>query len=188
MGLRGRALMVIVGLVLTGGHELVIAVLNLLARADGRDPVERLPTLGMVLLLVTAALFVSWLFSARDNLETAGVRLRWNAFWATVGWVLPVVCLVVPLLVMDETDRESQRLRSGARKLGPFAFWAGAWTVYQIAEWILFFTGENGHLLSALVGGLLAVAAVAAVLLVRQITEAQTAAAIKDIDRPAVPG
>ncbi|OJF15913.1 DUF4328 domain-containing protein [Couchioplanes caeruleus] len=93
-------------------------------------------------MLFAGIAFISWLHRARKNLDEFGVpTLRWAPGWSIGGWFVPLANLVIPLLVVNEIDRESERRLMEGRGWpagGPrrtwFALWATLWTAFLILD------------------------------------------------------
>lgn len=90
--------------------------------------------------LFASVAFIVWLSRARTNLDDWGVRgLAWQRAWAIRGWFVPFLNVVVPLIVISDTQRESARLAAVAdnrpvdrRGRRTFLLWAVFWNVYGV--------------------------------------------------------
>ncbi|NQV07735.1 DUF4328 domain-containing protein [bacterium] len=66
--------------------------------------------LGVVLIaasLITGILFASWLLRSYRNVLALGRPTSYQPRWAVLGWLIPIVSLVVPKQVVDETWEQS---------------------------------------------------------------------------------
>lgn len=61
----------------------------------------------LVVSLVAAAAFVTWLHRARREAGRLGGALAWGPAWAVGGWLVPVANLVIPYLVVRDVQRAS---------------------------------------------------------------------------------
>ena len=104
-----------------------------------------------LLMWVAGILFIVWLYRAYRSAESRGaVGRRWGPGWAIGGWFIPLANLVIPKMVVNETDRMSNpetgappiedrwkqlpRMRSSDAwwlllLLGTAAYWTG-WSLY----------------------------------------------------------
>jgi hypothetical protein len=148
------------------------------------------PTLIVVALIFAGIAFIGWLYRARVNLYYFGVfDLRWKSSWTIWSWFLPFLNFAIPLRVISEVDRASERradAADGGRGRPPygravFVVWAITWTGFLLLDRLTRvstpslvdlsardldkFTG-----LSVLSTALEIAAAVCAILLVRRVT------------------
>ncbi|GLW29649.1 hypothetical protein Areg01_25890 [Actinoplanes regularis] len=119
----------------------------------------------LIAFIFTIVTFMVWLHRASTNLWNTGHGMKWRPGWTIGGWFIPFANLVIPLLVFREVDRETHDHGSGL-----FATWAVAWILTPILERV----GQApGTLLSASSGVALMVSGVAAIFLIRRITDGQ---------------
>ncbi|GIE83754.1 DUF4328 domain-containing protein [Actinoplanes regularis] len=119
----------------------------------------------LIAFIFTIVTFMVWLHRASTNLWNTGHGMKWRPGWTIGGWFIPFANLVIPLLVFREVDRETHDHGSGL-----FATWAVAWILTPILERV----GQvPGTLLSASSGVALLVSGVAAIFLIRRITDGQ---------------
>jgi hypothetical protein len=65
--------------------------------------------LGLLLLIVTGVLVVSWTFSASKALDARGpIGRRWRGGWTIGAWLIPFANLLLPKLVFNEIEKIAQ--------------------------------------------------------------------------------
>lgn len=155
----------------------------------------------IVVLVVTAVLFIRWLAQARRNAEALGGRGMVHApAWAVWGWFVPILNLFRPYEVVGEIWRASEpgpdrRSHPLAESTPPFmrAWWA-AWLIGGFLSQLAFrmhmrlselsglaaFMAAEWVLLAATLASL--AAAVLATRLVRELDQRQRARAIRLAD------
>jgi hypothetical protein len=196
---RGLGLFAVIGLVITSVVSILAAVIDLwyagvidemIADIDS-VPEARINqaylVYGLSGLLETAALilaivaFLVWLFRVRSNAEIlAPGQHRRSTPWLIFAWIIPIISFWFPKQIVDDIWTASRdRDQSGAGLIG---FWWAAWVIGSLVENVagrLLFNAEELDSIAAAARfdvvsiGLMLVAAVLAVFVVRQITEAQ---------------
>lgn len=171
-----------------------------LAPADRLEEVVRLMGWdGLFVLLTTAGaacFFIAWLYRARRNLEGAGVAgFSWARGWLVGSWFIPFANLVIPYRIVaeiaDASDRRSLWWVPGrTARRGLLAGWWTAWVALSLVQVVDNFTSSvldeelpTVEQLDAIKTVALAVvvlnmvlvvvAAVLAVLVIRQVTRHQ---------------
>jgi len=172
-----------------------LAELSLLARVEAGDASDAevaandlrqglIGLLQLVLLVVTAVLFIRWFHRAYSNLDALGRERRWATWWAIGGWFIPIWNLFRPKQIANDVWRAS----SPAGDDDPPALYALWWTAWlasllvgNAAARLLFGAEEIGELRAAATAYTIAdaasvVAGVLAILVVRRTTERHDAA------------
>jgi hypothetical protein len=196
---RGAARCAVAGLVLAGAAWTVRAVWHLRLYAAGEpasgpplqegehrpltaleDSYHWVSSVGGVITLLCAFVFLGWLSRVQDNARLLSVETpRYGGFLLYAGWLIPIVNLWVPRGVVVDVYRRSA---PGRRLPGVVNLWWGLWLVGLVSGVGLMYAdpeeevigrayGDVGALLTAdaaIVG-----AAVAAVFVVRAVTAAQ---------------
>jgi hypothetical protein len=121
-------------------------------RADqsALDQADRISLLAsgvyVALVLVAAAVFITWLWRARSNAEFfCDAQHRRSRGWVIVGWFVPVVSLWFPKMVVDDIVAASnpnvsprgdwiRTIRSEGVVLGWWATWIGMWLTGLLAN------------------------------------------------------
>jgi hypothetical protein len=142
------------------------------------------------LVLITAVLFIIWMWRAAKNNEALGrVQARLGPGWAIGGWFIPLANLVIPVLVMQDLWRgsDSSVPRGDIRwRIGSRSALVGWWWAAFILSLIRIGVGSSDrnqtlsqartNTVLAIVGiGFTVAAAVLAILVVRKLTERQEA-------------
>ena len=129
---------------------------------------------------ITGILFIIWLYKAYRSAESRGATgRRWGPGWAIGGWFIPLANLVIPKMVVNETDRMSNpeageppiedrwkrlpRMRSSDAwwlllLVGTAAYWTGWGFYYSTPDFDTTATG-TGYALMGIGQAVLAVAA-----------------------------
>jgi hypothetical protein len=81
-----------------------------------------------VLVVVTAAFFITWLYVQYRRLHSSSAHARLAPGWAIGGWFVPIVNLVLPYLVVADVWKATGGRRSGGRAL--VACW---WASYLLS-------------------------------------------------------
>jgi hypothetical protein len=123
---------------------IVAAVIGLGSQLDPNDGLGAIhSTLVVVTLIFAGVAFISWLYRARVNLYYFGVPdLRWKSGWTIWSWFVPFANFVIPVRVINEVDRASERradFADGGRGRPPygrvvFVLWAITWTGYVLLD------------------------------------------------------
>ncbi|MBK8975425.1 MAG: DUF4328 domain-containing protein [Planctomycetes bacterium] len=153
------------------------------AEATANDArVELIELVDIGLFLLTAIVFLTWMYRAYSNLRALGARHLVNSpAWAVGGWFVPILNLVRPVQVMSELWRESLPAdRSGSH--GLLGLWWTAWLAANLvgltnlrafgsaqtaAEWLRMTRVDQAASAAAIV------AAVLAILVVRSVDRRQ---------------
>lgn len=167
---------------------------------DATDVVSGFAGLSLLLTLAIAVLFMIWMWRAAKNLPFFGrVQPKFGPGFAIGGWFIPFANFIIPGMQMFDIDKGSgPRLRSGERPRG---------SALVVVWWLVFIVGRAFGLLAPefeagkaydvanfdvqntllIVGSAAtAIAAVAGILVIRQITTAQEAG-LADLGTPPVP-
>jgi hypothetical protein len=170
--------------------------------ADLRASDHRVDTVNGIFLwcfVVTGIVFIAWFRRAYRNLDGLGASRRFGAGWSVGAWFVPFLNLVRPKQIADDiwAANDPQRM-AGTRSVRTpdeeeetsvllLAWWA-AW----VSSWVAAFIAQRdphtlddvlrSNTLYLIRDGLLAVAAVLAIFVVRRLTAGQAARA----DAPAV--
>lgn len=65
--------------------------------------------LGLLLLIITGVLVMSWTYSASKSLDARGpIGRRWRGAWTIGAWLIPFANLILPRLVFNELEKISQ--------------------------------------------------------------------------------
>jgi hypothetical protein len=165
--------------------------LDLVKRAqDADDLANAAGAILGVLGLVTAIVFIIWMWRVAKNNEALGrTNPRFGPGWSIGGWFIPLANLVIPVLIMQDLWRGSDpsvaRGDPGwrtARGSGLIGTWWGFWILSVVRVFAGTESSDSTHKLSdikrsnqigvvALVGHV--VAAVLAIRLVRRLTARQ---------------
>jgi beta-lactamase regulating signal transducer with metallopeptidase domain len=164
---------------------------DVLTRAqDADDFVSASSAIFLLTQLAIVVLFIVWMFRAAKNNDALGrTSPRFSAGWSIGGWFIPLANFVIPVLIMQDlwrgSDRETRRGVSGWRAgagSALVAFWWAAWLV-SLVRFSYSGSGlqDSGSLddietsnTVALVGVIAAaIAAILALLVVRAITRRQ---------------
>jgi hypothetical protein len=132
----------------------------------------------VVVQLFCGIAFICWLYRVRSNLDALPETFRWSAGWAIGGWFVPIASLFIPLAIVGEVDRASERQAGRPRRAGVFVGWVVSWTAYTVVDNVtaIMFRlriadrGAQHIVWASIVGVLGAVGAGFAILLVRRIT------------------
>lgn len=156
---------------------------------DATDAVSGVAGIGLLVSLAITVLFIIWMWRAAKNLPFFGrVRPKFGPGFAIGGWFIPFANFIIPGMQMFDIDKGSgPRLRGGERPRG---------SALVVVWWLFFIAGRAFGLLAPtfepgkaydvgafdvqntllIVGSAAtAIAAVAAILVIRQITTAQEA-------------
>ena len=172
-------------LIETGRADADFAVhLELIERLDAVNQLQ-------LLSLVAAAIaFIVWLWQAYGNMRPLGIaNPRYARGWAIAGWFVPVANLVIPKLLANDVWRAGDPdLAPGernwqARRVAPLVHWW--WALYLcggVATRVALNMADSAQSLAAartavkldaLGMGMLTVAALCAIAVIRQTTERQ---------------
>ncbi|GIW05507.1 MAG: hypothetical protein KatS3mg060_0312 [Dehalococcoidia bacterium] len=157
--------------------------------------------LWMFVVFVCAMVFLVWFVDAHRNLKRGGIPdTTWSGVWIVLGFVIPLVNLVLPYLIMKEVWKGSQWLAGTVVRLS----WRQVPNSWLVRSWWIFFVlhscgtrasnrgflraDEIGEMQLALLftigwAPISVLAALLAILLVHRITAAQTRA-IERLRRP----
>jgi hypothetical protein len=157
-----------------------------------RDNASAAEAVNILWAVVIGIVWIIWQYRARSNLLPLGAKkTRLGPGWTIAGWLIPVANLVMPCLTMHDTARGStevaQKAAGPARRLGGLvAIWWSAWigrlVVFVIA---ISLDGDGNISLGRLRWEavawiaqdlLILVSGVAAIALVRAVSEAQAGA------------
>ena len=142
----------------------------------------------VVVYVATIVAFLMWLYRSYENLPSFGVRrnnLKYSSGWAVGSFFVPFVSLVVPYRAVKELWNKSVP-NSGEMfsDLGPpgfFPLWWAVWLVSNFANQIYLrlswrgeLTPETDAMLGVLTGILDILAAILALMVVREIDKQQT--------------
>lgn len=105
----------------------------------------------LVMNLLVGVSFIVWLYRARANLDGWGVRgLTWARAWAVRGWFLPFANIVIPLVVISETERASGNLAAAVEgrqvsRVGRtiFVLWAVLWNLSGVTALVAVLGGAR---------------------------------------------
>ena len=147
------------------------------------------------LLVIGGVVLVAWMRRAYANLPALAVGdLRFSSRWVVAGWLVPGLNLIRPKQIMDDLWRASHPLAppfSSSWRVGPGPVWAHLWWWGMLLGGAIGLAGhaliatnaaravsepvdlQVGLLVSGLAAFLLAVAAMALVVLIQQITDRQ---------------
>ncbi|MGW0664831.1 DUF4328 domain-containing protein [Streptodolium elevatio] len=169
--------------------------------ADDADAFVSATGISMLVFLAAGIVFMIWLHRARKNIELFGPppHGKLGAGWAIGGWFVPLANLVLPKLVVDDVWRGSEPTGSPAEQRSGKTLILAWWLVFVVSE-VLFFAGtftrgddgnedgmpkltkaedldawQTADWLLAAGYGLLVVAGVLAIMVVRRISAAQAA-------------
>lgn len=141
----------------------------------------------IVVYIATVVTFLMWLYRSYENLPSFGVRqntLKYSSGWAVGSFFVPFVSLVVPYRAVKELWNKSAP-NSGEMFYDPgppsfFPLWWAAWLVSNFADQIYFrlswrdgLTPEVDAMMGVLTGILGIVAALLALMVVREIDRRQ---------------
>jgi hypothetical protein len=151
----------------------------------------------VVVLLFSGIAFLCWLYRVRSNLDAFPMMaFQWRRGWAIGAWFVPIANLFIPLGILGEVDRATERQARQPRRATVYVLWAVFWTAYVIVDRVSAVAyssriGEtvaeraeslNGQLTFVAISGVLGLlAAVFAILLVRRITEHQDAVLMQPV-------
>lgn len=145
----------------------------------------------VVVYVATIVAFLMWLYRSYENLPSFGIRrnnIKYSAGWAVGSFFVPFVSLVVPYRAFKELWNKSVP-NSGDMfsDLGPpgfFPLWWGVWLVSNFANQIYLRLSWRGELtpevdatLGVVTGLLDILAAILALMVVREIDRQQTESA-----------
>lgn len=88
----------------------------------------------VLLLALTAVLFLVWFFRARHNAAMSSQRQRYHQGWAFWAWFLPPVLLWFPYQIMSDIWRAGQ-LRERRGRLGSLGV-VVLWWMFWLLAWI----------------------------------------------------
>lgn len=97
-----------------------------LERLDRVTFLSVLPLLGLTVL--TASLFIAWLFQAHRSDRMDPDLLEHKSFWAIVGWFIPLLNLARPFQMVDDTRLGAQGSNTSGHP-GVQALWWGAFVI-----------------------------------------------------------
>lgn len=141
--------------------------------------------------IATIVAFLMWLYRSYENLPSFGVRrnnIKYSSGWAVGSFFVPFVSLVVPYRAMKElwskSVPNSGEMFSEPGPPGFFPLWWAVWLVSNFANQVYFrltwrgqLTAEVSATLGVLTGILDILAAILAIMVVREIDEQQTESA-----------
>lgn len=141
-----------------------------------------------VVFVTTVVFFLMWLYRAHENLAAFGVKqssLQHSSGWAVGSFFVPFVSLVVPYRAIKElwtkSVPNSGSLFSELSPPGFFPLWWGMWLLSNFVDQLYFrltwqdkISRASGAVLGMISGVLGAVAAVLAIMVVREIERQQT--------------
>ncbi|WP_067508333.1 DUF4328 domain-containing protein [Actinoplanes sp. TFC3] len=130
------ALMLMVGCLLVD-YALVAASLGNggTERYEQSDVGVVISVLGIFATLYAGISFIAWLRRARECTSDVGAHPRWGVRWALWGWLIPGANFVIPLLMVNEVDKNAEKFAvPPASRLSRLVFflWAVLWTIYQV--------------------------------------------------------
>ena len=141
----------------------------------------------IVIYLATIIAFLMWLYRSCENLPSFGVRrntIKYSSGWAVGSFFIPLVSLVVPYRAVKELWNKSLPNSGDMFSDGPpgfFPLWWGVWLVSNFANQIYLRLSWRGELepdveatLGVLTGILDILAAVLALMVIREIDRQQT--------------
>jgi hypothetical protein len=147
-----------------------------------------------LLLIVTAFIFIRWIYRAYGNLPSLGRAQRFRPGWAIASWFVPFLNLVRPKQIVDDAWKAGNRLSFSAPM--SFHLW---WAAFLLANLIsnvaarMSFSADTAAEVSAFATAYIVsdaidvVAAVLAVHVVAAVTDSQErAAADASVPAPAV--
>jgi hypothetical protein len=156
---------------------------------DLNNRLDDLDDVLIALSLVTAVVFITWMWRAAKNNQALGrERPRFGPGWAIGGWFIPIANLVIPVLIVQDLWRGSNAsvARGDMRwKIGDRSALVGWWWGLAIGSRVLNAIGNgvgDSGILEDVRGGvsvqivgntLYAAAAVLAILVVRGLTQRQ---------------
>ncbi len=154
---------------------------------DLNDTIDTLNVVLIALFVLTGFAFITWLALAYANLGALHLEPRYSVGWAVGGWFVPVLGLWRPKQVVDDVWR-SVDARRGDDGMGtpPRSLLVGTWWFVWIAAFIAALKVRSGddvttvdEALSTNLGhlfrsGLLVVAGILAMLVVRAVTRSQS--------------
>jgi hypothetical protein len=141
--------------------------------------------------IVTIVAFLMWLYRSYENLPSFGVRrnnIKYSSGWAVGSFFVPFVSLVVPYRAMKELWNKSvpnsEEMFSDLGPPGFFPLWWAVWLVSNFANQLYFrlswrgqLTAEVSATFGVLTGILDILAAILAIMVVREIDRQQTESA-----------
>lgn len=147
--------------------------------------------LQLVVYVATIVAFLMWLYRSYENLPSFGVRrnnIQYSSGWAVGSFFIPLVSLVVPYRAVKElwtkSVPNSGDMFSDPGAPGFFPLWWGVWLVSNFANQIYFRLSWRGELtpevdatLGVVTGILDILAAILALMVVREIDRQQTESA-----------
>jgi ABC-type Fe3+ transport system permease subunit len=111
---------------------------------DSDDLVSAAAVILFVLGLVTAVVFIVWMWRAAKNNEALGrVNPRFGPGWSIGGWFIPIANLVIPILILQDLWRGSDPTvvrgdpgwRTG-RRSALMGWWWGFWVLATLRVFI----------------------------------------------------
>jgi hypothetical protein len=164
---------------------------------DATDVVAGVVGFSFLVGLALAVLFIIWMWRAASNLPLFGrVKPKFSPGFAIGGWFIPLANLIIPGMHMFDIDKGSgPRLRPGerARGSGLVVVW---WIMFIVGRMLGMFaptfegfrsynvsTFDVQNVLLIVGSAFAAVASVAAILVIRQVTDAQEAG-LHDLQTP----
>ncbi|MEU9018795.1 DUF4328 domain-containing protein [Actinomadura sp. NPDC048394] len=134
------------------------------------------------LTLLTAVAVIVWLWQARANADVIDLPGGWGRPWVIFGWLVPIMNFRVPRAIVGSVWRTSAPDAS----LRLVNAWWATWVVYLVGTRLarLDLTGTSAHIANQLtlylpVAADGAAAAVLGALVVRRLTRAQEAQAVR---------
>jgi hypothetical protein len=134
------------------------------------------------LTLLTAVAVIVWLWQARANADVIDLPDGWGRPWVIFGWLVPIMNFRVPRAIVGSVWRTSAPDAS----LRLVNAWWATWVVYLVGTRLarLDLTGTSAHIANQLtlylpVAADGAAAAVLGALVVRRLTRAQEAQAVR---------
>jgi hypothetical protein len=154
-------------------------------RAD--DRVGAMSSIVLVLYLITGIVWIIWFYRARKNADAFGsVFQRFGAGWAIGGWFCPIVNLWFPYVIAKDILDDTERDPNAGWPQRPFRPLLLLWWLAYVALFVMGFVESAAsdsktpdglhHYTNVVIAATIArlVAAALALVVVRQITAAQT--------------
>lgn len=183
----GFAILAVVMLAIIALTTALVQVTELMTIPDDSPLLVPVGCLGVVhfgALLATIAAYITWLYRVYDNLEALGATREHGLGWAIGAWFVPFLNLVRPFQIVRETFQKSGGYDVGETPVIVGAWW-GCWVISNVLSQIglrmqpdLFAEPtEEGKIVNTAASVLAVVAAVLAILVIREIGERQKARA-----------
>jgi hypothetical protein len=122
------------GLLWTSAATSALGVISdLMQRQNPETDSSFYASIGVVqflLVVITAFVFIRWMYRAYTNLPSLGSTQRFRPFWAVVAWFVPILNLFRPKQIVDETWKAGNKLSLGVPTA--FNFWWGAFIASNV--------------------------------------------------------